>query len=70
MEGYRIEVMVDSRRVNNRYKALYKQYFLNPSSAYILETPEVSRRINKEHKDVMWQLFERGFKPPKQPGVE
>ena len=69
MAGYRIEVMVDSIRITNKYKLQYEKYFLNPIHAHIIETPEVSQRINKEFKTRMLELYKKGFVPPKPPGV-
>ena len=30
MAGYRIEIIVDSTRLTNKYKQQYEKYFLNP----------------------------------------
>ena len=70
MAGYRIEVMVDSSRITNQYKERYEKYFLNQEYLHIIETPEVSWRINKEYKSRMSKMYEQGFVPPKPPGVE
>lgn len=68
MAGYRIEVMVDSTRITNQYKLQYETYFLNPTYAHIIETPEVSRQVKQEYNSRMRELYERGFVPPKPPG--
>lgn len=70
MAGYRIEVMVDSSRVSNKYKLQYEKYFLNPEYVAVIETPDVSRRINKEYNEKMFKMYEKGFVPPKPKGVE
>ena len=70
MASYRIEVMVNSSRVSNLYKQRYEKYFLNEEYLHIIETPEVSWRINKEYKLRMSKMYEQGFVPPKPPGVE
>lgn len=70
MAGYRIEVMVDSSRITNQYKQRYEKYFLNQEYLHIIETPEVSWRINKEYNSRMSKMYEQGFVPPKPPGVE
>ena len=70
MAGYRIEVMVDSSRVSNRYKSQYERYFLNPRYLYIMETSEVSKRINQENKIQLSELFKQGFVPPKPLSIE
>lgn len=67
MAGYRIEVMVDSTRITNKYKLQYETYFLNSTYANIIETPEVSRRVNHEYNLRMRELYEKGFVPPKPP---
>lgn len=69
MAGYRTEVMVDSTRITNKYKLQYETYFLNPMYACIIETPEVSYKINMEYNLNMFRLYEKGFVPPKPPGV-
>lgn len=69
MAGYRIEIIVDSSRLTNKYKQQYEKYFLNPTYAHIIETPEVSKRINKEYNARMSELYEKGFVPPKPTGV-
>ena len=69
MAGYRIEIIVDSTRLTNKYKQQYEKYFLNPTYAHIIETPEVSQRINKEYNTRMFELYKKGFVPPKPPGV-
>ena len=69
MAGYRIEIIVDSTRLTNKYKHQYEKYFLNPTYAHIIETPEVSQRINKEYNARMFELYKEGFEPPKSPGV-
>lgn len=69
MAGYRIEIIVDSTRLTNKYKQQYEKYFLNPTYAHIIETPEVSQRINKEYNARMFELYKKGFVPPKPPGV-
>ena len=69
MAGYRIEVMVDSTRITNKYKLQYEKYFLNPLQAHIIETPEVSQRINEEYNTRMLKLYKKGFVPPKPPSV-
>ena len=69
MAGYRIEVMVDSTRITNKYKLQYETYFLNPTYAHIIETPEVSKRIKQEYNMRMRNLYEKGFVPPKPPGI-
>ncbi len=69
MAGYRIEVMVDSTRITNKYKLQYETYFLNPMYACIIETPEVSYKINMEYNLNMFRLYEKGFVPPKPAGV-
>lgn len=69
MAGYRIDVMVDSTRITNKYKLQYEKYFLNLLHAHIIETPEVSQRINKEFNTRMLELYKKGFVPPKPPGV-
>ncbi len=38
--------------------------------AHIIETPEVSQRINKEYNAQMFELYEKGFVPPKPPGLD
>lgn len=63
MAGYRIEVMVDSTRITNKYKLQYETYFLNPTYAHIIETPEVSKRIKQEYNMRMRKLYEKGFVP-------
>ena len=65
MAGYRIEVMVDSSRITNQYKKRYEKYFLNQEYLHIIETPEVSWRINKEYNSRMSKMYEQGFVPPK-----
>lgn len=70
MAGYCIEVMVDSGRISNQYKLRYENYFLNQECLHIIETPEVSWRINKEYNSRMLKMYEQGFVPPKPPGVE
>ena len=70
MAGYRIEVMVDSSRITNQYKQRYEKYFLNQKYLHIIETPEVSWRINKEYNSRMSKMYEQCFVPPKPPGVE
>ena len=70
MAGYHIEIIVDSSRLSNRYKALYEQVFLNPNFAIIIETPDVSKRIKKEYHSGLSELYKKGFVPPKPPGVE
>ena len=70
MAGYRIEVMVDSSRVSNNYKLQYGRYFLNSEYVSVIETPDVSRRINKEYNAKMFKMYEQGFVPPKPKGVE
>lgn len=65
MSGYYIEIAVDITRINNKYKLQYETYSLNPTHAHIIETPEVSHRINKEYSSNMFQLYEKGFVPPK-----
>ena len=70
MAGYRIEVMADSSRITNQYKKRYEKYFLNQEYLHIIETPEVSWRINKEYNSRMSKMYEQGFVPPKPPGVE
>lgn len=37
--------------------------------AHIIETPEVSQRINKEYNARMFELYKEGFEPPKPPRV-
>lgn len=69
MVGYRIEIIVDSSRLTNKCKQQYETYFLNPTYAHIIETPEVSQRINKEYNIRMFELYEKGFVPPKPTGV-
>lgn len=69
MAGYRIEIIVDSSRLTNKYKQQYEKYFLNPTYAHIIETPEVSQRINKEYNARMFELYKEGFVPPKPPGI-
>ncbi len=69
MAGYRIEIIVDSSRLTKKYKQQYEKYFLNQTFAHIIETPEVSQRINKEHNTRMFELYEKGFVPPKPPGI-
>lgn len=69
MAGYCIEIIVDSSRLTNKYKQQYEKYFLNPTYAHIIETPEVSKRINKEYNARMSELYEKGFVPPKPMGV-
>lgn len=69
MAGYRIEIIVDSSRLTNKYKQQYEKYFLNPTYAHIIEIPEVSKRINKEYNARMSELYEKGFVPPKPTGV-
>ena len=69
MAGYCIEVMVDSTRITNKYKLQYETYFLNPMYACIIETPEVSYKINMEYNLNMFRLYEKGFVPPKPAGV-
>lgn len=64
MAGYCIEVMVDSSRISKQYKLQYNKYFLNPNYAHIIETPEVSWRINKEFNSRLSKLKETNFKPP------
>lgn len=61
MAGYRIEVMVDSTRITNKYRLQYETYFLSPTYAYIIETPEVSNRLKQEYNIRMRQLYEKGF---------
>lgn len=70
MAGYRVEIMVDSSRVSNKYKLQYEKYFLNPEFVHIIETPEVSWRINKEYNSRMHKMYEQGFIPPKPPDVK
>ena len=69
MAGYRIEVMVDSTRITNKYKLQYETYFLNPTYAHIIETPEVSKRLKQEYNIRMRKLYAKGFVPPKPPEV-
>ena len=69
MAGYCIEVMVVSTRITNKYKLQYETYFLNPMYACIIETPEVSYKINMEYNLNMFRLYEKGFVPPKPAGV-
>lgn len=69
MAGYHIEVMVDSTRITNQYKLQYETYFLNPTYAYIIETPEVSNRLKQEYNIRMRKLYAKGFVPPKPPEV-
>ena len=69
MAGYRIEVMVDSTRITNKYKLQYETYFLNPTYAHIIETPGVSKRIKQGYNMRMRNLYEKGFVPPKPPGI-
>lgn len=57
MVGYRIEIIVDSSRLTNKCKQQYEKYFLNPTYAHIIETPEVSQRINKEYNIRMFELY-------------
>lgn len=68
MAGYHIEVMADSSRITNQYRLQYETYFLNPTYAHIIETPEVSRRIKQEYNSRMRELYEKGFIPPKPSG--
>lgn len=63
--GYRIEVIVDSRRLTKECKRQYEKYFLNSEYAHIIETPEVSQRINKDFNQKMEELYKKGFIPPK-----
>src|SRR5699024_7989966 len=56
MAGYCIEVMVVSTRITNKYKLQYETYFLNPMYACIIETPEVSYKINMEYNLNMFRL--------------
>lgn len=67
MAGYRIEVMVDSTRITNKYKLQYETSFLNPTYAHIIETPEVSKRLKQEYNIRMRKLYAKGFVPPKPP---
>ena len=69
MSGFCIEVMIDSSRVSNKYRQQYEEYFLNASYAHIIETPEVSWRINKGHNSRISKLQEQKFKPPKPQGA-
>lgn len=69
MAGYRIEVMVDSTRITNKYKLQYEKYFLNPNYAHIIETPEVSKRIEQEYNIQMKKLYEKEFVLQKPSGV-
>ena len=69
MAGYRIEVMVDSTRITNKYKLQYETSFLNPTYAHIIETPEVSKRLKQEYNIRMRKLYAKGFVQPKPPEV-
>ena len=69
MAGYRIEVIVNSTRITYQYKLQYETYFLNPTYAYIIETPEVSNRLKQEYNIRMRKLYAKGFVPPKPPEV-
>ena len=69
MAGYRIEVMVDSTRITNKYKLQYEKYFLNPTYAHIIETPEISKRLKQEYNIRKRKLYAKGFVPPKPPEV-
>lgn len=69
MAGYRIEVMVDSTRITNKYRLQYETYFLSPTYAYIIETPEVSNRLKQEYNIRMRQLYEKGFSSPIPSGI-
>ncbi|MCD7879006.1 MAG: hypothetical protein LUG16_03625 [Candidatus Gastranaerophilales bacterium] len=68
MAGYRIEIIVDSSRLTNKYRQQYEKYFLNSTYAYIIETHEVSKRIKQEYNFRMRELYEKGFVLPKPPG--
>ena len=70
MAGYRIEIMVDSARITNKYRLQYETYFLNSTYAHIIETTEVSRRVNHEYNLRMRELYEKGFVPPKPSGIK
>lgn len=69
MAGYRIEIIVDSSRLTKQYKLQYEKYFLDSEYAHIIETPEVSQRINKEYNLRMQELYKKGFIPPKPPNM-
>ena len=69
MAGYCIEVMVNSGRISNQYKLRYEKYFLNQEYLHIIETPEVSWRINKEYNSRMSKMYEQGFFPPRPIGA-
>ncbi len=47
MAGYYIEIIVDSSRLTNKYKQQHEEYFLNPTYAHIIETPEMSQHMKK-----------------------
>lgn len=70
MAGYRIEVMVDSGRISNQYKLRYEKYFLNQEYLHIIETPEVSWRINKEYHSGLSELYKKGFVPPQPSSIK
>ncbi len=65
MAGYRIEIIVDSAKLTKQYKQQYEKYFLNPTYAHIIETPELSQNINSEYNLRMIELYKKGFIPPK-----
>lgn len=67
MAGYYIEIIVDSSRLTKQYRQKYEKYFLNSTFAHIIETPEVSQRINKDYNERKFELYEKGFVPPKSP---
>lgn len=69
MAGYRIEIIVDSSRLTKQYRQQYEEYFLNSTFVHIIETPEVSQRINKEYNARMFELYKKRFVPPKHPDV-
>ena len=70
MAGYRIEIIVDTSRLTKQYKLQYEKYFLNPTYVHIIETPEVSTRIKKDYNSRMFELYKKGFVPPKPPNID
>lgn len=65
MLNHKLSNLIKEIKTINKYKLQYETYFLNPTYAHIIKTPEVSKRIKQEYNMRMRKLYEKGFAPPK-----
>lgn len=64
MLNHKLSNLIKEIKTINKYKLQYETYFLNPTYAHIIKTPEVSKRIKQEYNMRMRKLYEKGFAPP------